>query len=157
MSLRVEKGLWVSWGRDYSPEYWPQECGLDRLIRDDKDFLNKGAWEKVRDRPARDLMTMLAIEATEADAIGGEPVFLPDGTPVGQVSSGAYGHSVGLSLAIAYLKAGKVSPGDEVEVAILGRPHKAVVLARPPFDPDGQRLTGRSPLGAAGPRYGASK
>src|SRR5690606_31170815 len=44
MSLRVEKG-YGSWGRDYSPEYWPQECGLDRLIRDDKDFLNKDAWQ----------------------------------------------------------------------------------------------------------------
>jgi dimethylglycine dehydrogenase len=141
MSLRVEKG-YGSWGRDYSPEYWPQECGLDRLIRDDKDFLNRDAWEKVRDRPARDLMMMLAIEATEADATGGEPVFLPDGTPVGQVSSGAYGHSVGMSLAIAYLKAGKVNPGDAVEVAILGRPHRAVVLDRPPFDPDGTRLRG---------------
>ena len=126
----------------YSPEYWPQECGLDRLIRDDKDFLNRDAWEKVRDRPARDLMMMLAIEATEAYATGGEPVFLPDGTPVGQVSSGAYGHSVGMSLAIAYLKAGKVNPGDAVEVAILGRPHRAVVLDRPPFDPDGTRLRG---------------
>ena len=27
MSLRVEKG-YGSWGRDYSPEYWPQETGL---------------------------------------------------------------------------------------------------------------------------------
>ena len=40
MSLRVEKG-YGSWGRDYSPEYWPQECGLDRLVKADKDFLNR--------------------------------------------------------------------------------------------------------------------
>jgi dimethylglycine dehydrogenase len=141
MSLRVEKG-YGSWGRDYSPEYWPQESGLDRLIRDDKQFLNKDAWEKIRDLPARDLMMMLEIEATDADASGGEPVFLPDGTPIGQVSSGAYGYSVNTSLAIAYLKAGMVQHGDKVHVAILGQPHEARVLAEPPFDPKGLRLRG---------------
>ncbi|MDQ2067886.1 FAD-dependent oxidoreductase [Xinfangfangia sp. CPCC 101601] len=141
MSLRVEKG-YGSWGRDYSPEYWPQESGLDKLIRDDKDFLNKAAWEKIRHNAPRDLMMMLAIETNDADATGGEPIFAMDGTPVGQVSSGTYGYSVGKSLAIAYLKADKVKAGDEVEVAILGLPHKAVVLAEPPFDPEGKRLRG---------------
>jgi len=139
MSLRVEKG-YGSWGRDYSPEYWPQECGLDGLIRSDKDFLNKAAWEQVRDRAPRERMSMLEIDVTDADATGGEPIFLPDGTPVGQVSSGAHGYSVDTSLAIAYLKAGLAGPGDAVQVAILGRPHSARVLDRPPFDPDGARL-----------------
>ncbi|MFN3642515.1 MAG: FAD-dependent oxidoreductase [Gemmobacter sp.] len=138
MSLRVEKG-YGSWGRDYSPEYWPQESGLERLVKADKDFLNKAAWERIAARPPRESMTMLEIDATTADASGGEPVFLPDGTPVGQVSSGAYGYHVGKSLAIAYLKAGMASPGDTVHVAILGRDHTARVLARPPFDPDGTR------------------
>ena len=141
MSLRVEKG-YGSWGRDYSPEYWPQECGLERLIKPGKDFLNKSAWEAIADRPPRDVMTLLEIDAGEADATGSEPVFLPDGTPLGQVSSGAYGHSVGKSLAIAYLKAGLAGPGDTVHVAILGRPHTARILDRPPFDPDGARLRG---------------
>lgn len=144
MSLRVEKG-YGSWGRDYSPEYWPQESGLDGLIRADKDFLNKDAWLAIADRPAREKMVLLEIDAEEADATGGEPVFLPDGTPAGQVSSGAYGYSVGRSLAIAYLKAGLAAPGDRVDVAILGRPHAARVLERPPFDPDGARLRDRQP------------
>ena len=139
MSLRIEKG-YGSWGRDYSPEYWPHECGLGRLIRTGKDFLNKAAWQAIAHQPARDTMVMLEIEADEADATGGEPVFLTDGTPAGQVSSGAYGYFAGKSLAIAYLKAGLIKPGDEVHVAILGRPHQARVLAAPPFDPAGKRL-----------------
>ena len=73
---------------------------------------------------------------------GGEPIFLPDGTPVGQISSGAYGYFVGKSLGIAYLKAVSVKPGDEVNVAILGRPHRARVLGASPFDPEGKRLRG---------------
>jgi len=145
MSLRVEKG-YGSWGRDYSPEYWPQESGLDGLIRTDKDFLNKDAWLAIKDNPARERMVMLEVAATTADATGGEPIFLPDGTPVGQVSSGAYGYSVGASLAIAYLKADHAVPGTEVTVAILGQPHKAKVLSKPPFDPEGLRLRDMQPV-----------
>ena len=141
MSLRVEKG-YGSWGRDYSPEYWPQESGLARLVKGDKDFLNKAAWQSIADRPARETMCMLEIDAIDADASGGEPIFLSDGTPAGQVSSGAYGYSVEKSLAIAYLKAGLAVPGDTVHVAILGKNHTARVLAKPPFDPDGNRLRG---------------
>ncbi|MCU9849390.1 FAD-dependent oxidoreductase [Defluviimonas sp. WL0024] len=144
MSLRVEKG-YGSWGRDYSPEYWPQESGLDRLIKADKDFLNKSAWQKIAANPPREEMVMLEIDASLADASGGEPVFLADGAPAGQVSSGAYGYSVEKSLAIAYLKAGMAKPGDTVHVAILGQNHIARILARPPFDPNGDRLRGVTP------------
>ncbi|NNL74110.1 MAG: FAD-dependent oxidoreductase, partial [Silicimonas sp.] len=144
MSLRVEKG-YGSWGRDYSPEYWPHESGLAGLIKPEKDFLNKDAWLAIRDKPAREIMSFLEIETEDADALGGEPVFLPDGTPAGQVSSGAYGYTVGKSLAIAYLKAGVAGPGDRVSVAILGRPHAARVLDHPVFDPKGHRLRDRQP------------
>ncbi len=139
MSLRVEKG-YGSWGRDYSPEYWPQECGLDGLVRSDKDFLNREAWIKIKALPPRERMVLLDIDAPDADASGGEPVFLTDGMPVGQVSSGAYGYSVGKSLAIAYIRDGEAFAGREVEVAILGQPHLARILERPPFDPEGHRL-----------------
>lgn len=139
MSMRLEKG-YGSWGRDYSPEYWPHESGLAGLIKADKDFLNKAAWEAIADKPARENMVLLEIDAVTADASGSEPIFATDGTPIGQVTSGAYGYYVGKSLALAYLKAGTAVAGDTVHVAILGQPHEARVLERPPFDPDGVRL-----------------
>jgi dimethylglycine dehydrogenase len=83
---------------------------------------------------------MISIDARDADTTGGEPLFLSDGTPIGQVSSGAYGYTVGMSLALCYIKADMAKPGDRVNVAILGRPHDATVLERPPFDADGVRL-----------------
>jgi dimethylglycine dehydrogenase len=139
MSLRVEKG-YGSWGRDYSPEYWPQESGLDRLVKRDNDFLNKDAWLRIAGETPRETMSYIEIEAAEADATGGEPIFLSDGTPAGQITSGAYGYFTGKSIAIAYLKTGAAKPGDELEVALLGRPHRAWLLARPVFDPEGKRL-----------------
>ncbi|MEM7171042.1 MAG: FAD-dependent oxidoreductase [Pseudomonadota bacterium] len=138
MSMRVEKG-YGSWGREYSPEYWPQEVGLDRLIKLDKDFLNKEAYLALKDKEPRENLSLIEIlEIDNADATGGEPVFLPDGTAVGRVTSGTYGYHVEKSLALAYLK--NVTPDTEVDVMILGRPHRGKVLAEPPFDPAGDRL-----------------
>ncbi|RUV23703.1 FAD-dependent oxidoreductase [Mesorhizobium sp. M7A.F.Ca.MR.245.00.0.0] len=140
MSLRVEKG-YGSWSREYSPEYWPQEVKFDRLVKLDKGaFLNRDAYAAIAGKPVRDELIMLSIDARDADATGGEPIFLTDGTPIGQVSSGAYGYFVEQSLALGYVKAGSAKAGDKVSVAILGRPHEAILLPHPPFDPEGKRL-----------------
>ena len=74
---------------------------------------------------------------SNADATGGEPIFKGD-QPIGRVSSGTYGYTVGMPLALGYVSG--ASPGDEVEVYVLGKPHKAKVLPEPPFDPEGSRL-----------------
>ncbi|KIC45088.1 dehydrogenase [Ruegeria sp. ANG-S4] len=140
-SLRIEKG-YGSWGREYSQEYWPQEVALDRLIKLDKDFLHKDAYLAVRDNAAREVLSILSVETTDADAAGGEPIFTPDGKAVGRVTSGAYGYSVGKSLAIGYVNPSVARPGDKVEVFILGKPHDAMILSEPPFDPGGHRLRG---------------
>lgn len=139
-SLRIEKG-YGSWSREYSPEYWPQEVGFDRLIKMDKgEFLNRSAYEAIADRPPRDQLVCFSIDSKQADATGGEPVFLADDTPIGQVTSGAYGYWVGKSLALGYIKAGSARPGDQVSVAVLGQPHRAILLEHPAFDPEGKRL-----------------
>ena len=141
-SLRIEKG-YGSWSREYSPEYWPQEVGLDWLVKLDKDFLHKDAYLAVKDKPARETLSVFEVEATnEADATGGEPVFTLDGRGVGRVTSGAYGYSVGKSLALGFVRKGSANPGDTVEIHILGKPHRATILAEPPFDPSGARLRG---------------
>ena len=141
MSLRVEKG-YGSWSREYSPEYWPQEVGLDRLCKMDKEFLNKAAVAETLARAPREMLVLMELDAAEtdasnADATGGEPVFR-NGRGIGRVTSGAYGYSVGKSLALGYVK--DAAPGDEVEVMVLGQPHKARILHEPPFDPKGERL-----------------
>ena len=139
-ALRIEKG-YGSWGREYSPEYWPQEAGLHGLIKLDKDFLNKEAYLKISNTLPRESLTMFEVDVTDnADANGGEPIFLADGTPVGRVTSGSYGYTVGKSLAIGYAREGVVHAGDRVEIFILGKPHAATVLDKPPFDAGGERL-----------------
>ena len=141
MSLRVEKG-YGSWSREYSPEYFPQEVRLDRLCKMDKDFLNKAAVADTLAQDAREHMVLLHLDETDvtasnADATGGEPIF-KDGKGIGRVTSGTYGYTVGMSLALGFVK--DANAGDAVEVMVLGQPHRAVILSEPPFDPAGARL-----------------
>ena len=141
MSLRIEKG-YGSWSREYSPEYWPQEAGLAGLCKMDKAFLNKPALQEVITQEPRERLVILHLDETDvtasnADATGGEPIF-KNGVGVGRVYSGAYGYTVGMSLALGYVR--DTAPGDAVEVMVLGRPHRARVLHEAPFDPQGARL-----------------
>lgn len=141
MSLRVEKG-YGSWSREYSPEYFPQEVGLDRLCKMDKEFLNKDAVSETLGQDAREHMVLLHLHeedvtASGADATGGEPIF-KDGVGIGRVTSGTYGYTVGMSLALGFVK--DAVAGDCVDVMVLGQPHRAVILSEPPFDPSGARL-----------------
>jgi dimethylglycine dehydrogenase len=62
----------------------------------------------------------------------------------GWVTSGGYAHSVGLSMAQAYLPA-TLAERDEtglLEVEILGRRRPARIALAPPFDPEGLRMRG---------------
>ena len=141
LSLRVEKG-YGSWGREYSPEYWPQEVGLDRLIKLDKpEFLGRDAYIALKDKAPREKLMVFEVETPHnADAVGGEPIFDLEGNPVGRVSSGAYGHSVGKSIALGFVKTEHATPGSQFNIAILGLDHKATLLEAAPFDPKGERL-----------------
>lgn len=140
-SLRIEKG-YGSWSREYSPEYWPHEVGLDRLCKMHKDFLNKSAVQEVLKKAPREKLVVLAlneedVSASNADAVGGEPIFQGD-QPVGRVSSGAYGYTVGMSLAMGFVS--QAAQDQPLTVMVLGKPHRAQVLSQAPFDPDGLRL-----------------
>ncbi|KAG1700409.1 Dimethylglycine dehydrogenase, mitochondrial [Nymphon striatum] len=141
MSLRIEKG-YGSWSREYSPEYWPQEVGLDGLCKMTKEFLNKQAAVENISKPARENLVIFALDedavsASNADATGGEPVFKGD-EPIGRITSGGYGYTVGKSLALGFVKGAKA--GDRVDVMVLGERHGATILAEPPFDPKGEKL-----------------
>ncbi|MAR18329.1 MAG: dehydrogenase [Rhodobacteraceae bacterium] len=138
MSLRIEKG-YGSWSREYSPEYWPQEVGLSKLIKLDKDFLNKEAYIKIKDKKPREMLRIIeVVDAKIADATGGEPIFSIDGAPIGRVTSGAYCAGVGKSLALVFIKSSIIDV--EMHVMILGKPHLAKLLDEPPFDPKGLKL-----------------
>jgi len=138
-SLRLEKGYGI-WSAEFRQENTPREAGLDRFVAFDKrDFIGRDA--ALRDRegdPARRL-ALLAVDAADADAAQDDGVWAGDRL-VGLVTSGAYGHHVGISLALAYVDAAVLDAGDDLTVYIVGIARGARVLSEIPYDPAGARL-----------------
>ncbi len=140
-SLRLEKSYGI-WSKEFTWAYTPGMSGLDRFVAFDKpDFVGRDAALAERDSgPARRLVT-LDVDTTDADAGPFEPVWSGE-RRVGFVTSGGYGHSVGRSLALAYLDVDHAEPGRRVEVHVVGTRTPATVVPDSPYDPDGLRQRG---------------
>ncbi|HEU0335250.1 MAG TPA: FAD-dependent oxidoreductase [Gaiellaceae bacterium] len=136
-SLRLEKGYRV-WGADITPEETPFAAGLGFAVALDKgDFLGRDALAAATEPAER--LCCLTLDDPRAVALGSEPV-RAGGEPVGRVTSGGYGYTVGRSIAYAYLPAALASPGTAVEVEIFGDWVGGAVAEEPLFDPAGERV-----------------
>ncbi|MEP6954281.1 MAG: glycine cleavage T C-terminal barrel domain-containing protein, partial [Solirubrobacteraceae bacterium] len=133
-SLRLEKGYRV-WGSDITPDDSPHEAGLGFAVRDDKDFIGRGALEE---RAVARRLRCLVLEDPRSVALGNEPVRV-GGEVAGRVTSGGFGYTVGRSIAYAYLPP-EHDVGTAVEVDIFGRWVAGEVAAEPLHDPRGERL-----------------
>jgi dimethylglycine dehydrogenase len=141
LSLRIEKGFGI-WTREFSRDYTPAESGLARFIAYDKPgFVGRDAALRDRDRPPGRRLVLLEVDATDADASYYEPIWA-DAERVGFVTSAAYGHSCGRSLALGYVASAAATPGTALTVTVVGEPRACRVLGEPPVDPSGARMRG---------------
>ncbi len=140
-SLRLEKGYGV-WSLEFSTTCTPAMAGLERFVAADKgNFIGREAFLAARETGPEMNLVLLQVESPEADARGYEPVHR-EGQRIGYVTSGAYGHHVRQSLALAYVDTEWCESADPISVAILGKPHAARILRAPPYDPTGSKLRG---------------
>ncbi|MEZ5774457.1 MAG: FAD-dependent oxidoreductase [Hyphomicrobiaceae bacterium] len=138
-AMRLEKG-YRAFGMDLTTERTPLETGLHHLVRPDEgDYVGRDA---MRARAARDdhwRMALLEIARPNDSDPFYAHVVLHGEQPVGIVTSAAYGHRTGKSLALAFLKP-EAAGAREFEMLILGERHRAVELVHPPYDPDNRRM-----------------
>jgi dimethylglycine dehydrogenase len=140
-SLRLEKG-YGSFNKDFRPDYTPGETGLDRFIDFEKpDFVGRSAALAERGAGPKRRFVILEVEAADADVTGYESI-MKDGAAVGYVTSGAYGHCVGKSLAAGYVPAALARDGERFAIDILGEVCGATIRIDPLYDPKGLRLRG---------------
>ena len=140
-SLRIEKSF-PSWGAELSPDYSPFDAGLGRFVKLDKaDFVGRDAALRLKQQEPAYRLTTLEVDADDADAWGGEPV-LRDGEYVGYISSAAFGHCAGKSLALAYLKNDAVGKQGDLSIELVGESRPVHVLAEAAVDPKGDRMRG---------------
>ena len=140
-SLRLEKG-YGSFNKDFRPDYTAGETGLDRFIDFGKpDFAGRAAAMAERAAGPKRRFVVMEVTAADADVVGYESI-VKDGAAVGYVTSGAYGHCIGSSLAAGYVPAALARDGERFEIDILGEMCAARVRLAPMYDPAGLRLRG---------------
>lgn len=140
-SLRLEKAFGI-WSREFSPDFTPSMCGMDRFIDYSKpDFIGRQAALADADCTPGQRLVAMSVASEEADATGYEPIWLGD-RRVGYTTSGGYGHTVGESLALGYVDSDVTGAGQSLEVHILGERVSATVLGGAPYDPKGERMRG---------------
>ena len=140
-SLRLEKGYGI-WNAEFTQAYTPGMSGLDRFVAFDKgDFIGREGALREREGGAARRLVMLDVDAADADASGHDGVWLGDRL-VGVVTSGAYGHHVKKSLALAYVDRDVITDDVELTVFVVGETRTARILPEPPYDPTGSRLRG---------------
>ncbi|HJO23921.1 MAG: FAD-dependent oxidoreductase [Myxococcota bacterium] len=144
-SLRMEKG-YRHWGHDVTPDDTPLEAGLGFAVAFGKaePFLGRDALLRQREAGLERRLLSFALDDSEPLLLHDEPIWR-DGRLVGRTTSGAYGHSLGRSLALGYVEWGRDDRASDLcasrwEIEIACRRHAARASLRPFYDPKSERL-----------------
>ncbi len=138
-SLRLEKGYGI-WSTEFRQDITPGASGLDRFVAFDMgDFVGRDAALRERETGPAQRLVLLEVDAADADASKDDGIWLDDEL-VGAVTSGAYGHHVGMSLALAYVDTAVATERPDLRVDVVGDPRRARILPEIPYDPRGVRM-----------------
>lgn len=145
-TLRLEKG-YRAWAADIGPDHTPDEAGLGWAVKMKSNIPFKGR-EAVAAQRAAGVRKILATFSTCGEIIlSGRETIYRNGERCGWLSSGGYGHTLGRSIGMGYVRAAKAIDRDyvlsgnyELEVATDRVPAK--VTLDPLFDPGMDRVKG---------------
>lgn len=143
----VEKG-YRAFGREVTPSDNPVEAGLlfACKLKTDIAFLGRAAVEKVKAEGPRKKLVGFKVDSAEAMLWGGE-LILRDGAVAGQVTSAAWGETLGSCVGLAYVRRSDasaltpdwVSTGN-YEINVGGTSYPISVSLRPLYDPTNARI-----------------
>lgn len=144
-SLRLEKG-YRAFGRELTPDHNPVEAGLLFAcdLASGTDFLGRAALEEVRSTGVQRRLVSFVCLDPDLMLWGGE-LLLREGRPVGQVTSAAWGETLGGCVGLGYVQPGGVVTladvrAGEYTVNAGGRTAPLRVSTRPLHDPDNTRI-----------------
>lgn len=144
-SLRTEKA-YRHWSHDITDEDSPLEAGLDFVVKWDKPggFVGREALLEQREKGLSRHLVQLRLKDAEPLIYHNEPIWR-DGTLVGHITSGAYGHTLGGAVGLGYVSA---IPGEAAEAVLDGHYEVEVacekiaaeVSLRPLYDPENSKI-----------------
>ncbi len=136
-SLRLEKG-YLYWSADITPDYTPYEAGLGFCVDLGKgDFIGRDALKAQKEKGLTRRLRTLTVKGF-APFHGGEAV-VHEGRVISLTTSAGFGHTIGQSIAMAYLPA-DLSDEAPLEIEAFGQRYAARQHHRTLYDPQMQRL-----------------
>ncbi|HEX9584325.1 MAG TPA: FAD-dependent oxidoreductase [Gammaproteobacteria bacterium] len=148
-SCRIEKKF-LHFGHDIGDEDTPLEAGMGFVCNFEKNipFIGRDAVarQKESERPLKKRLAQFLLQDPEAVLYQHEPI-LRDGEIVGHLSSGSYGHTLGGSVGLGYVKCAEgITPGyidaGTFEIDVGGSRIPARASLRALYDPKGERARG---------------
>lgn len=136
-TLRTEMGYPLS-GQDVTSNRTPLEAGMRRFIAWDSDFPGKARLEAQRD--AGGYQTLVALRSPDRRAPRHGHMLLKEGEPVGEVTSGTFGPSVGCGIGLGYVPIELACEGTVLQA---GPRAQTVIVETPPLYKHGG---GRNPV-----------
>jgi sarcosine dehydrogenase len=145
-TLRLEKG-YRAWGSDIGPDHTPVEAGLAWAVKmkSGTDFIGRDA---IAAQLAGGVKKRLATFTTAPDVVllGRETIYR-NGERVGWLSSGGYGHTIGKSIGLGYVRhLGGVTEdfvlSGSYELDVASERVPALVTLSPLYDPQNLRVKG---------------
>jgi len=138
-SMRLEK-MYRAYGAEFTEEISALEAGMERFIDLSRDFIG---CNDIKERQSKGVDTKLAYlvfdDQIPAECFGNEAVFA-DSQLSGVITSGAYGHRVGHSIAFAYLKPEHCEEGVSLTVETALGSRNCHVSMNASYDPDNTKL-----------------
>jgi len=144
-SLRLEKG-YRAWGADITPNDTPFEAGLGWAVklRKNTDFIGRQALETVTGAPLAKRFAAFTTADPDIVLVGRETI-LRNGEPVGYLTSGGYGYTLGTPIGYGYVRhTGGVSDdfltGGDYELVVAMERAPARLHLEPLYDPAGKKV-----------------
>ena len=144
-SLRLEKG-YRAWSSDITPNDTPMEAGMGWAVKmkSNTPFLGREALEAVAGRPLGKRFAGFLLDDPDAVLVGRETI-LRDGEPVGYLTSGGYGYTLGKSIGYGYVRhEGGVDReylnSGRYELVVAGETLPAELTLDAPYDPAGKKV-----------------
>jgi heterotetrameric sarcosine oxidase gamma subunit len=145
-SLRIEKA-YRHWGHDMSDEDTLLEAGLAFTAAWDKPggFIGRDALLRQREAGVDRRLAVFVLDDPEPLLYHNEPVWR-DGALVGRVSSAMFGHTIGRSIGLGYVRRedGPVTAdwiaAGRYELEVATQRFDATASLRPPYDPTNARI-----------------
>lgn len=138
-TLRLEKG-YRAWSSDIGPDHTPDEAGLGWAVKLKSNIPFKGreAVQAQRESGVKKIMATFTCDGTVI--LSGRETIYRNGQRCGWLSSAGYGHTLGKSIGMGYVRGGKAIDKEFVlsgtyELEVATHRVKADITLAPLFDP----------------------